>query len=159
VPLIISAPGMKQRGEQTDSIAEMIDFYPTLAELVGLQAPAYLSGVSLAGVLDDTGATPRTDALTLKSSGYSLRTARYRYNEWGADGAGGAELYDHQTDPQEMNNLVGDAEHADTVARLSKRIRARIAEARTAPVGVEQMADPEKKAKPKKKNRRKDKEK
>jgi iduronate 2-sulfatase len=159
VPLIISAPGMKQRGEQTDSIAEMIDFYPTLAELVGLQAPAYLSGVSLAGVLDDTGATPRTDALTLKSSGYSLRTDRYRYNEWGADGADGAELYDHRTDPEEMYNLAGDPEHADTVARLSKRIRARIAEARTAPVGVEQMAAPEKKAKPKKKNRRKDKEK
>jgi iduronate 2-sulfatase len=157
VPLIVSTPGMRTRGEQTDSIAEMIDFYPTLAELAGLQAPAYVAGVSLAPVLDDPTATPRTDALTVYENGYGLRTDRYRYNEWGTDGADGAELYDHHTDPQEMNNLANDPEHADIVERLSKQIRARIVQARTPPVGVKQIPAPKKETKPKNKNRKKDK--
>ena len=44
--------------------------------------------------------------MTLKSSGYNLRTERYRYNEWGADGAEGAELYDHRNDPEEIPGQV-----------------------------------------------------
>jgi hypothetical protein len=35
----------------------------------------------------------------------SIRTDRYRYNLW-ADGEQGEELYDYQTDPREMRNLI-----------------------------------------------------
>jgi uncharacterized sulfatase len=37
--------------------------------------------------------------------GCSLRTERYRYTQWGA-GQFGSELYDHQVDPGEFNNLA-----------------------------------------------------
>jgi len=151
VPLIISTPEMKAKGRQTKSIVEMIDFYPTLAELAGLKPPAYISGVSLAPVLDDPTARPRQDALTLYKTGYGLRTDRYRYNQWGKDGADGAELYDHQSDPKEMVNLADRPEHAATVAKLSKRIRARIAAARTAPAGVKQIVVPDRRNRKKKK--------
>jgi arylsulfatase A-like enzyme len=151
VPLVISAPGMKARGKRTAAVAEMIDFYPTLAELAGLKPPAYLSGVSLAPVLDDPDARPRKDALTLYRTGYALRTERYRYAEWGTDGRDGAELYDRKTDPNEMRNLARDPEYADTVATLSKRLRARIAAANTAPKGLTQRPAPPRKGKSKKK--------
>ena len=49
------------------------------------------------------------------------------------------QLYDHQSDPKEMTNLANKPQHAKTVAQLSKRIRARIKEARTAPAGVKQI--------------------
>ena len=136
VPLIIAAPGMKARGKRTRSMAELIDFYPTLAELAGLEAPTYLAGVSLASVLDDPNATPRHDALTQYANGYGLRTDRYRYNEWGVNGAKGVELYDHHADPSEMTNLAKRPEHGETITRLAERIRARIATARTAPAGL-----------------------
>ncbi|MFT7641521.1 MAG: iduronate 2-sulfatase, partial [Pirellulaceae bacterium] len=139
VPLIISAPGMKARGRQTESIAEMIDFYPTLAELCGLTPPNNLSGVSLTAVLNDAEAKPRLDALTLFQNGYGLRTPRYRFNEWGEEGSLGAELYDHETDPSEMVNLADSKEHVKVVAELSKRIRERISEARTVPEGLTQI--------------------
>src|SRR5687767_3098140 len=53
VPLIISAPGASAPGKGTKSLAELIDVYPTLAELCGLTPPAGLPGKSLAGQLND----------------------------------------------------------------------------------------------------------
>ena len=112
VPLIISGPGVKARGQSTAAPAEMVDFYPTLAELCGLKAPKYLSGVSLAPALADANARPRSSALSQYGGGYSIRTARYRYTEWGEDGSGGSELYDHSADSAEMQNLAGSGDCA-----------------------------------------------
>ena len=38
--------------------------------------------------------------------GYSIRTERWRYTEWGANGEHGRELYDHANDPRETKNLA-----------------------------------------------------
>lgn len=139
VPLVISVPGMKTAGQTTSSLAEMVDIYPTLAEVCGLHAPSHLSGVSLAGVLNDAGAKPRASVLSQRHDGYALRTDRYRYVEWGEDGRDGAELYDHKSDPQEMVNLAGRSEQADTIARLSKTLRNRVRKARNVPAGLTQL--------------------
>jgi iduronate 2-sulfatase len=139
VPLILATPKMKSAGVATECPAEMIDFYPTLAELCDVTPPAYLSGVSLVPVLNDPDATPRKSALTQYESGYSIRTPCYRYTEWGEDGSGGAELYDHETDSEELVNLASHPDHAATVKRLSQHLRARIVEARRAPKGITQI--------------------
>lgn len=143
VPLIVSVPGMQTAGEATSCPAEMIDFYPTLAELTGLTPPDYLSGVSLVPALKDGQARPRESALTQFANGYSIRTDRYRYTEWGPDGKLGTELYDHQSDAAEMKNLVvGSQTTTADVAALSTLLRARVAAARTAPKGLKQLPEP-----------------
>lgn len=139
VPLIIATPGMKNAGKSTAALAEMVDFYPTLGELAGLSPPDCISGVSLVPALKETDARPRDSAFTQYASGYSLRTPRYRYTEWGKNGADGAELYDHETDPEEMVNLANRPDQADTVERLSVMIRKRIDEANVPPEGVRQI--------------------
>jgi len=140
VPLILAGPGIQEKGATTDALTEMVDFYPTLAELCGLKAPPYLSGVSLVPVLKDpAGAGPREGAFTQYASGYSLRTDRYRYTEWGEDGSEGAELYDHQSDPQEMKNLADRPEQEALVRQLSARLRTRIEAASRPPKGVTQI--------------------
>ncbi|NOX98943.1 MAG: sulfatase, partial [Verrucomicrobia bacterium] len=89
VPLIMAGPGIPvdSVGKSTKALAEMVDFYPTLAEWCGLKAPGYVSGVSLMPVLKNPATTkpPRTSAFTQYADGYSLRTDRYRYTEWGED--------------------------------------------------------------------------
>ena len=155
VPLIIAAPGMKAAGKSNTSPVEMIDFYPTLAELAGLTPPHNLSGVSQASVLSDASASPRTAALSQCMGGYSLRTARYRYTEWGVDGSGGNELYDHQTDPQEMVNLAGSDKQATLVAELSAQLRKRIVDAKKVPAGLKQVRGPARPNRPGKQPRRK----
>ncbi|MDA0284983.1 MAG: sulfatase [Planctomycetota bacterium] len=142
VPLIVAAPGLKAAGKSTACPAEMIDFYPTLAELCGLDAPENLSGVSLLSALHDPSARPRQDALTQFDIGYSLRVSQYRYTEWGKDGSEGAELYNHDSDPEELVNLATNPETAQLVKRLSRQLRKRIAEAQKTPEGLVQKKAP-----------------
>lgn len=154
VPLIISAPGMK-RGEASPTIAELIDVYPTLADLCGLEAPENLPGRSLKPQLSDPAAKGKGFALTQVRRGgggqakgkgkkgkqatpaivgYSLRTDRWRYTQWGDDGAAGEELYDHVNDPQEFTNLAKDPKYADELAQQREQlqqVRANIRSAKT----------------------------
>jgi choline-sulfatase len=139
VPLIISGPGITNRGQSCDGPVEMVDFYPTLAELCELRMPPYVQGVSLVPALEDPDARPRPAALSQCATGYSLRTERYRYTEWGEDGEAGAELYDHQTDPQELVNLAEDSRQANRIEALSEQLRQRIKQAHTQPEGVKQI--------------------
>jgi uncharacterized sulfatase len=104
---------------------ELVDIYPTLADLCGLKPPANLAGTSLRPLLDDPEAPWDKPAFTQvwrgSFAGYSVRTERYRYTEWD-NGLQGAELYDYQTDPLEYHNLAGDPKYADKVAEMKALI-------------------------------------
>ncbi|MFT5032032.1 MAG: iduronate 2-sulfatase [Candidatus Binatia bacterium] len=139
VPLIISAPGMEDAGESSGSPVEMLDIYPTLAEMCRLRAPSYLSGRALSMELKSPSYVSKLGALTQYDSGYSVRTARYRYTEWGENGKAGAELYDHETDPREMVNLAGRPEHAATARKLAAKLRFRIERAQKKAEGYTQI--------------------
>ena len=139
VPLIIAAPETKEAGKTSTNPAEMVDLYPTLSELCGLKIPAHVSGVSLAPILSDISAEPRKLALSQYSNGYSLRTDRYRYTEWGEKGEGGVELYDHESDSGEMTNLANNPEHAETISSLAERLHQRIEATNVVPKGLKRV--------------------
>lgn len=134
VPLIIAAPGMKGNQHATSKLVELIDVYPTLADLCGLTPPADLDGRSLRPLLDDPERAWPHAALTQVSrkakqdpfKGYSVRSERYRYTEWDG-GKRGVQLYDHETDPHEGTNLASDPQHAETVAEMKRLLQERIA--------------------------------
>ena len=129
VPLIIVAP-KAVAGKASPRTVELVDLYPTLTDLAGVAAPAGLQGVSLRPLLADPVATWNRPAHSQVIrgglnglQGYSIRTERWRYTEW-EGGTNGVELYDHDTDPQEMKNLATDPAHAKTMAALQAQIRA-----------------------------------
>jgi arylsulfatase A-like enzyme len=117
----------------------MVDIYPTLTALAGLDTPAAVSGISLAPMLADVSRSVRQAAFTQFGTGYSIRTERYRYTHWGPDGSLGAELYDHQNDSVEMVNLANRPESAAVVKELSALLKSRIAQANVPPKGVRQI--------------------
>ena len=117
----------------------MVDFFRTLADLCELKAPGTVTGLSLAPALVQPSEAIRSSALTQYSSGYSLRTARYRYTEWGRDGAGGAELYDRDRDPEELVNLADRKDMTATREELSVLLRDRVSTARQKPKGLTQI--------------------
>lgn len=141
VPLIVSAPGKAGNGRRTGALSELVDLYPTLADLAGLPAPAYLEGASLAPVLADPARTVKDAAFTQvrrgESHGYSVRTERWRYTAWD-EGRQGEQLYDMSADPGETTNLASDPKWASTAAELRQRLReyAKPARAGTAPAGT-----------------------
>ncbi|TMM53415.1 sulfatase [Maribacter algarum] len=53
VPLLIWTPDMPKgsRGKKTDALVELVDMYPTLTELVGLELPEHLEGQSFVPLL------------------------------------------------------------------------------------------------------------
>lgn len=53
VPLIIAAPGAKAKGRVSTRTVELLDLYPTLADLCGLTPPTNLAGRSLRPLLDN----------------------------------------------------------------------------------------------------------
>lgn len=53
VPLIVSTPEMRAKGEATNALVELVDIYPTLCELAGLPAPDHVVGKSFAPLLDE----------------------------------------------------------------------------------------------------------
>jgi arylsulfatase A-like enzyme len=138
VPLIIAGPGIA-KGESAATFAEMIDFYPTLADLTGLEKPAFLAGKSLVPALKDPQEIVRTSAFTQYDQGYSVRTKNYRFTQWGEKGSAGRELYDQRTDPMEMNNIADAPENAAIVKQLSDLLRQRIKDAQRPPTGLKQL--------------------
>ncbi|MCX8238678.1 MAG: sulfatase [Akkermansiaceae bacterium] len=108
VPFIIHAPGLTKPGTRSEAMVELIDIYPTLAQLTGLDRPGHLQGASLRPLLDHPERLGKKNyAYSIvtrgKEIGYALRNQRWRYGKWPA----GEELYNLTNDPEEKNNLAG----------------------------------------------------
>ena len=138
VPLIMAGPGISA-GRSTMAIAEMTDIYPTINALAGVPVPEFVAGVSQLPVLQNSAASVRDSALTQLRNGTSIRTARYRYTEWGDEGVDGVELYDHENDPQEMENLATETQHLELRQSLSAKLRERKTQAAVEPPGIVQI--------------------
>ncbi|MEM7199779.1 MAG: sulfatase [Planctomycetota bacterium] len=123
VPLIVAAPGYAPG--RTGAIAELVDLFPTLCELTGLERPAHLQGESLAPVLADPTARVREGAVSF-ARGASWRTEDWAYMRY-TDGS--EELYDMQNDPGQHTNLAAAAEHDETRTRLAAALTARLEQA------------------------------
>jgi len=125
-PLIIAVPGLKTSGKLCHQPVELVDIYPTLAELTGLKAPAQLEGFSLAPLLNDPYFKWDHPAYTQVQRGnipgHSVRTHLWRYTEWDF-GRQGVELYNEETDPMEMNNLAKESAYAEIVAQMKALLK------------------------------------
>jgi len=130
VPLIIRVPGVRGNGKACTRPVELVDLYPTLADVCGLEPPAGLEGRSLKPLLEGPKAAWDKPAYTQvarrvskkQMMGRSVRTERWRYTEWD-EGRAGSELYDHEKDPHEWRNLAKDEGHAATVAKMRQLLR------------------------------------
>lgn len=133
VPLIISVPGQPHPGEQTNALVELVDMYPTLAQLSGLTPPANLEGRSFVPLVrkpdlpwKDAAFTTYHKPLPEMGTGFgrAIRTDRYRLVEWSGSKSDKRvyELYDEQTDPLEMKNIADRPENAELVKKLSAQL-------------------------------------
>jgi arylsulfatase A-like enzyme len=140
VPLIIRAPGVSRAGAIAEHPVSLIDIYPSLVDLCGLQGDtrkntegAKLDGYSLRPFLKKPKAKSWNGpdaALTMIFAGgktkndphkqhWSVRTKRWRYILYNN---GSEELYDHKADPNEWANLAGEERLAKTKSDLKTRL-------------------------------------
>lgn len=142
VPMIIRYPGQKNNGAQTFAFTELIDMFPSLCELAGIDVPDYMQGTSFVPLLEDPDRPwkkaafsqfhrrPKVSADGKRYMGYSINTEKYHYIAWydwnpetGTKGMfKGEELYDSQNDPYETINVADKAEFREIVKSLSKQL-------------------------------------
>ena len=116
VPLIIHSPDHKPATCRHP--VSLLDLYPTLNELCDLKPSGKLDGVSLVPLL----ANPNTEwnspaVIEYQLGNAAVRSRRWRYIKYKE---GGEELYDHETDPKEWNNLASDPKYDEVKRRLGK---------------------------------------
>ena len=139
VPIIIRSPEQKNRGAQTHAITELVDLFPTICELAGIDVPDYMQGTSMVPLMENPnrkwkGAAfsqfhrrPKVSADGKRYMGYSINTEAYHYIEWytwnhktGTKGElTNTELYDRNKDPYETKNLAQEAELVEVKKELS----------------------------------------
>lgn len=131
VPLIISVPG--KQPAVCHSLVELIDLYPTVSTLCGLEVPSRLQGKNIAPLLDDPKKTVRDAAFSVapSSKGFLIREDKWAYIHYGEDGTGGVELFDMAKDPKQYTNLAGKPEYQAEETRLREKLAAKLREVRT----------------------------
>ena len=136
VPLMISAPGMKNgkfptSGKQTDQLVELLDLFPTLCDLADIEMPDFVDGKSLVPILVEPETKVHSAAVSQyyrkvsagEFMGYSIRTPTHRMIEWREFETGkvtARELYYHLENSPESINLIDEAspELVDEIAAL-----------------------------------------
>lgn len=118
VPMIVSVPGYEP-GKCARPVS-LVDLYPTLNALCGLPAIAKHDGVSLTPLLEQPDRAWDRPAVTEFLQGNaSVRNDRFRYIRYHD---GGEELYDHQSDPHEWQNLAADEKYQNIKQELARWI-------------------------------------
>ncbi len=136
VPLIIKVPGKKSA--ICNSFVELIDLYPTVAQLAGLKSSKYLQGKSLVKTLDNPETKVRNMAFCVSQGGRSflLRNDHWAFIQYDEDAGSGIELYNMIKDPHQFHNLAGEPDYADIVKQFKKKLKQKLAEVRDNDLGI-----------------------
>ncbi len=130
IPLIVRYPRRIKAGTTSDKMVLNVDFAPTLLDLAGLPVPSAFQGKSAMPLLEGKNVPWRKDWLYeyYEYPGFEevrpnrgVRTERYKYIHYFVDPQE-FELYDLETDPDEMHNLYGDPKYADLTKQLATRL-------------------------------------
>lgn len=139
IPFLLRYPKkLGKAGRQVKTVLGTPDIMPTLLGLADLKVPAGVQGKDLSKIA--AGATPPKDSSqllqfpvaygALRGAGWTeyrgVRTERYSYVR---TLKGPAMLYDNQTDPYQMNNLVDKPEHKALLASLDQTLNKHLKEA------------------------------
>lgn len=114
VPLIFAGPGIEKGREE--SFAELVDLYPTLCGLAGIDPPEHLEGDDLR-TLNKDAALSQYERYKGEYTGYSIRTHQYRYTAW-FDRKGkvvGREYYDKSGASPAGKNLAAEQANLEAV--------------------------------------------
>ena len=126
VPLIVLDRRLEQsHGARVTSPVELNDLFPTLCARAGIPIPEGLDGADLTHLMSGNAEGWRSTAITEywaeQTTGpmRMLRTSRYKYVAFPEDES---ILFDLESDPEEFENLAGQAEYRQLEAALHEQL-------------------------------------
>ncbi|MCC6173958.1 MAG: sulfatase-like hydrolase/transferase [Chloroflexi bacterium] len=121
VPLLVHGPGVAA-GSRTSALVDTIDIAATILTHLGLPLPDPCQSRALQPLLAHPQQTHREAVYSYVNDRAMVRTDRWKLTRYG-DGDG--ELYDLETDPNELHNLHHDPTHAAERAAMIERLASR----------------------------------
>jgi iduronate 2-sulfatase len=138
VPMIIRYPEQPNKGSETYAITELVDMFPSLCEIAGIEVPDYMQGRSFLPLIRNPQLPwkkaafsqfhrrPQVSADGNRYMGYSINTIDYHYIKWytwdhklGVKGDYiTSELYERKKDPYETKNLARNKENKEIINQL-----------------------------------------
>jgi len=129
VPLIIRVPGKKPA--VCHSFVELLDLYPTISSLCGLEVPTRIQGKDISPMLDDANYEVRDTAFCVNGKGFLLRDANWAYIQYPEDGSRGRELFDMAQDPNQYANLAEKPEFEPIVRKYETKLAEKLLDVRS----------------------------
>jgi arylsulfatase A-like enzyme len=117
-PLIFVGRGIPQ-GKSTTAFSYLLDVFPTLCDVTGIERPADLEGESLRPLWEGKKDRIR-DSVFLPFMGIQRAVRDERWKLICYPKISHMQLFDLQSDPLEKTNLIERQEHAEHVQRLRK---------------------------------------
>ena len=99
--LMFRVPGVTKPKQVCHAPVSLMDIYPTITQLAGIQKPDYVDGRSLVPLLSNANAEHSYPVLTAYQEHVTVRTEQYRLIRY-SDGS--LEFYDRCKDPHEWTN-------------------------------------------------------
>jgi arylsulfatase A-like enzyme len=122
VPFIIAGPGIPKG--QSDAFCYGADIFPTLCEILDLQAPKSIDGKSLAPVIANKTSHIRDSVFNAfwhkSNTQESVRDERWKMIRYNIEGKETIQLFDLQTDPHEITDLSSDTTAKKEIPRLNE---------------------------------------
>ena len=121
VPLIISGPGIA-KDKRTDAMCYLFDVLPTLGALCQIPPPQGNDGISFSNTLHDPSQPARREMLfAYKQVQRAFSDGHWKLIRYPM--VDKTQLFDLQTDPQEISNLADQPQYAAKVAELTERLK------------------------------------
>jgi iduronate 2-sulfatase len=135
IPLIIFDPRMNNNKNITEAFVELLDLFPTLVELAGLENKGKMDGKSMVPLIDNNLLEDFSNSFSMYQSfqkdenvknlkAYALHNKKYTYIEWWdtvSNTIVNQELYDIEYGLETIN-IISDPSTQEIVKRLSKKI-------------------------------------
>lgn len=136
VPLIIKVPGKEPA--IVNSFVELLDLYPTVASLAGLDYSKGLQGKDISKTLDDPEFEVRDMAFSVTQDGNSflIRNKKWAYIQYDKDAGSGMELFNMKRDPQQFNNLAHNPMYGEVVEEMKRTLQSKLKEVRNNDLGI-----------------------
>ena len=105
---------------------ELLDLYPTVSSLCGLDVPSRLQGEDISETLHDPQHEVRDTAFCVNGRGFLLRDDQWAYIQYRENASAGIELFDMKKDPKQYTNLAKKPGYEKIVADFKEKLAAKL---------------------------------
>lgn len=126
VPMIMAGPGVAPGVCETP--VDLLDLFPSILQAAGIEPAGLMDGRPGRSLQDTAQSAAEPERLILSeyhaagsnTAGFMLRKGRWKYHYYVRFSP---ELFDLQTDPEELHDLASDPQHASVLVEMEKALR------------------------------------